>query len=880
MGVESSLPGRAEYLRYIKSVWSSRVSLIREEHSLGKKTGFASVHRLSALTDLLLVFLFERAYVDSGVVFEDVMRNLALLAIGGYGRKELSPHSDIDILFLVKCGRGKSVEKVVESVLYYLWDMGFDVGHCYRTIPECLKEMKDDISTYTSLIESRRILGSKILYSEFLEALDGYTSKRRTKEFFIKSKLEEKTARYALYGWSTTLLEPNIKESPGGLRDYHLSLWLARAQFGTKNIKAMKELFSVEEWREYYTAVSTLLQIRAELHFLKKKKADMVYMGDWITLAGRLRNLCETDTLNGTKCLMKNYYRSARSIRYYSNLIVKKCCSEPTRIRAKTPSAILLEGCIYMRDSEITLENADEDLFAMEPSTILKVFYYSQKCTAFIGAKLWREIKIFLKNGQAYITNDEACIKLFISILERENAHKTISAMHSIGLLNHIIPEFKEIDCLSQFDPFHQYTVDEHCLKALQYLEELKNSDKAELKTFINVYQEFSGSVTLKLAALLHDIGKGRHHDHDLVSGKLVLHTAQRLKLCQEEVQNLTFLVKNHLLMNNIAQHHDLHDEKVLSDFSFKVGTQKRLKMLMLLTYCDLKAVGKATWTTWKGSLILELFRRTMQNMSDADFKSELPHPSSGYRQILQSLKGEFDECEISAHIEGLPKAHFDFISREKLRQELRAVHRLSEEDVVLFHSRNEQMGCSEFTVCMLASHPGLFSEITGVILSHKLNILGANIFTRADGVVVDVIQTEAVSLDDEQEVLESVKKMFYKVWNKEISIQSLVSKRRRFVSQKRVEPLETKMEIDNATSAQHTILQITTWDRLGLIYIISSAIFHLGVDIVTAKIVTEGNRVIDTFYLSSNDSKITDKYMLESICMILKNAVDSCSYM
>jgi len=753
----------------------------------------------------------------------------------------------------------------IENVLYYLWDMGFDVGHCYRTVQHCIDEMQKDLKTCTALIETHIVLGSKKLYKEFSQGVDEYIAQKCNADNFVRAKIEELNSRHGLYGKSPTFLEPDIKESPGGLRDYHTSLWLAKTKLGIKGYESLTSILSCEEWEEYYEAVNNLLQVRAKLHLLKNKKNDVISKEDWILLSQSFDLSSEVHSTEA-KNFVRKYYLSTKNILYYSNLIIDEC----KEITKEKKTRKELAGGFYIEDNEICFSYGEE-FHDKDPAFLIDVFYYAQIFNVSIDRRLWRDIRSFLKKTQPDISNNSYINKIFLFILSGMKSYEIIRAIYDIGLLNYIIPEFRAVESLSEFDPFHEYTVDEHSMMALKHFEALDS--ETEVKGFSDVYQELKNSVTLKLAILMHDIGKGNTKNHPKVGAEITRTVLERWEIGKRKSEDVVYLVENHILMSKIAQHYDIEDKKIISDFSESVKEERRLKMLLLLTCSDIKAVGKETWNAWKGTLLFELFISTLGYLSDSFHGKNLLEYKA---KILNSLKGEIPEDVIVEHLDNMPPKYINLISMEKIEWEIRAVNKLEYNEVVFLHRINNNLGCSEFVVCTKKSYPGLFSEITGVILSEGLNILGANVCTRKDGVVVDLIQVQDGGIPIINDTLvKSIDQKIQKVLKKEVNVNSLMSGERKFTLS-RPSFVCTKVAVDNEASEKYTVIQITTQEQRGILYSVSSAMFHLGLDIATAKIVTEGDRVIDTFYISFENEKIVDKYMLKSICMFLVNSVDS----
>ncbi len=884
--IKNSQEERTRYIGELKTSWREAFCRVEKEYAGGQRSGLDIVNYFVDLSDSLVRDLYAKSLsaVPAEGHLPEKYESISIVATGGYGRRELLPHSDIDLLFLVESEKEKKkYEAIVQYILYCLWDMGFNVGHSYQSIAGCIDSSKEDITVFTSLLESRIILGSDGVYRAFLGAFFKNLKSGQNLQRFIDDKILEKKLRYSRYSGSATLLEPDIKESPGGLRDYNHALWVLKASFG-EDFAERGILMECEE-KEYNLAVDRLLQVRSELHFLKNKGENIITVESWPCLAKRFGK-------SEVRAFMRDYYLNTRAIQYYSDLITQKCLEKckkksgshirPGKKNGDNRPPLEAGACLQTSSQSANNTLCEVILFLKELLKTKPACPEQKETSAPWGVKdeMKRRVRLSLKLNSNGISGNEEIIGLFLSVFKCKNGSQIITEIHQAGLLKYIIPEFKYADCLSQFDPFHQYTVDEHSIRALKNLELLSDTQERGLKLFSEVYKELEDNRALKLAVLFHDIGKGKTGDHSKIGCEMAGGIAKRLRLSAKEESDLKFLVRHHILMSRTAQRHDIEDRAIVINFADIVKNVERLKMLFLLTYSDIRAVGQGSWSEWKGSLLSELFKSSCFHIERQ--YEVLEQKKSA---ITEFLTGKLDKNEIIYSLEQYSKESLSSLSVEKLSREIYAAIELknTKSEVLLVHSINDSIACSEFIVCTKEDHPGLFSDIAGIILSYNLSIMKASLSIRSDGIVLDTLYvlTEDNGPIRDVRLIEALQSTFRQVWNREVLTKDLISKNKRFISPKKSRGARaTKVKVDNETSNKYTALHVTTPDRQGVLYALSSAIFHMGVDINMAKIATEGDRVIDTFYLSINGGKINDKNMLESICLFLKNAVEMSKFL
>jgi [protein-PII] uridylyltransferase len=865
-----SSPGeRMRYIRLLRHFLREEKEKIRKKHQRGAG-GKEIAGNYASLIDKVI----EKAY-DMVLATSEKSPNLSLVAIGGYGRGELSPYSDVDILFL----HAKKIlpweQEIIHLTLTLLWDIKLQIGHSCRSVSNCVEMAKGELTVKTSLLESRFMLGSKDIFGNFDKALQKEIIEKGVNDFIIQ-KIEERNRRYALYDNSANLLEPNVKESPGGLRDYHIACWLVRAKYSTNTKKDLSlggTLFN-EEWDEVNKAYDFILRVRNEMHLTSQKRSDVLALQVQDKIANNL-GYCPTGHFTRAENFMRDYYTNANMIKSFSSTVINRCQEE--RGLRKVISYISKRDAgsgLYVSGKEIGLKKGMDNIFRENPWRLIEVFLLAGEENLNIGEGLKQLIRTHLSLIDDNFRKDNKIAQKFFDILKQKRSGPTLRQMHELGVLGQYIPEFGEITCLIQHDLYHKYTIDEHCLRAIEYLEELPDSPVSELKELAKIYQNLSHPEIIKLALLLHDLGKSQGPNHAEVGALMVRDLLKRLYLPEIVKQKVELLVQHHILMNHTAQRRDLHDREVMKQFAGMVKDTDNLQRLYLLTYSDLNAVGPGVWTVWKGALLWELYHKTF------DYLSKGEEEAISGEELLERLKQELveeliDEVEpegIESHLDRMPYKYILSTPVEKIAEHIRLIETLRQkhEEPILSYHQNTQIGYTEIMVCT-HDKPGIFSQITGVLASRDVNILRAQIYTGKDGIAIDTLQV--ITLEGQhllgKELWQDIRTELAAILRGEKKVEDLVNKRKKVLSPltpKKIS-IPTEIIIDNRLSDTHTIVEVFTQDRLGLLFDITNTLYQLGIDIYLAKISTELQKAIDVFYVTDlTGDKIMDEGRLSTI--------------
>ncbi len=848
---------RPEILERCKEQRSTAYDEIRQKHATGA-SGTEVVHLLAMAMDQLVVGLFQGILHELGETGRLLDGHLTLVAVGGYGRGELNPYSDVDIMFLHDgMVPPERVEEFAQKLLYFLWDLRLDVGSSVRTVADCIEMAAADGTVKTALIDCRFLTGHQPLFDTLRKTVFSQILPKSSDKF-IKQKITEMRRRREKYGDTIYLLEPNIKEGEGGLRDLQTALWVARVKFKFEQPRELivKGILSEEELEVYSTALDHLWRLRNELHFHTGRKSDQFTFDLQVHLAEFL-GYHDHGKVLAVEDFMRDYYRHAARVEHFASTLVSRCVwrdEGALKILGYFVRRPVGDGCFVLKGELII---PDETVVDRDPPVLMRIFELAQKH----GASLNLRVKWLIRRS-LHLVNDKfrrnrEVNQSFLNILRSEKGvADTLRLMHHLEFLNEFIPEFEHIYCKVQHDLYHIYTVDIHTLFAVEQAEQILTGQSADLLPLpCRVATQIGKRELLLLAVLFHDIGKGEGGGHADKGAAMIPTIARRMGLSKEGSERLAFLVRQHLLFAHIAQRRDLSDEKMLLQFARQMGTSENLKMLYLLTVADVRAVGSDVWTNWKASLLNELYEKTFDILERGNF--ELEASSERARAIRRSVR-EMVEYDIPAatareELRAMPIRYLLSNPLAVIAEHLRLLVRMPGQDVVMQHQHEQESGYSTFTICTY-DVPGLFAKITGVMAANGVNILGAQIFTSTKGKVLDILQVNSAQgfvITDETR-WRKVEDDMTLVIHGESNVEELVEKRQRptLLVPKEARRFPTRIEIDNEVSEDYTVIDIYAHDKVGLLYLITSTLTRLGLYIGVSKISTKVDQVADVFYV------------------------------
>jgi len=857
---------------------------ILEIHRHGA-SGREVVLAITELTDAVVTSLYRLADAACDPALRSNSEGCVLIALGGYGRRELNPASDVDLMFLYPRKADAYVDAILHPVLSSLWDVGFVVGHSCRSIDDCVRMAEVDPTSRTSMMEARYLVGEQEIYQAFCVKLERSVFHKRAGAF-VQRKLEESRERHHRYGPSIYLQEPNIKEGPGGLRDLHTAIWIARVtqRAGTLHELVQGGLLSQEETERWDRALDFMLRLRNELHYLCRGKNDVLSLSLQEQVAADLGFL-DTPRSYAVEDFMQQYYLAAKDISLLSEQLISRCTrgkSQVEMVMEKLKARDIGDDLTEI-DRQIHVLPKNRGLFREDPVRLLKVFWYAQQ----MGYALSPEIKDYIRAdvhliGEAVRRSSRALGFLLAILREPKGVAATLRSTHELGVLGSYIPEFAKLTCLVQFDFYHKYTVDEHTFLAIENLEHLDGVSGFYGEEFRSIASDPKRMEILRLALLLHDIGKGEGRGHVAKGITLVDAIQTRMGIPEPDAEDVRFLVAHHLTMSHVAQRLDLDDEAMVIDFAKHVQTLDRLKMLYLLTYSDIKAVGPGVWTEWKGTLLWELYMKTHTILTRGipEGEDDLARAERVTSQLTQELSPEFGVEAVKRHLQEAPTRYLLTTSLGKIASHMRLIQRVQQgEEAASQWAAFPLAGYSEFTICAFGRH-GRFAQIVGTLSANGMNILSAQIFTLASGMVIRHFRVDdgKGSAIEDPGVWERLVADVQHVLAERVNVRELIKRRRKDVlarpMQKGVLP-PIKVEFDNLVSEAYTVLDVRTQDRLGLLYLISSTLSELSVDIRSAKITTEAEQVVDVFYVTNKDgTKLMDEERREQIRHALERAL------
>jgi len=896
---KSSAKELARFKTFLK-VETHRLKIL---HRAGRG-GIEICQARAAILDQVLQHLWENAKRNLTDQAQKEFPKLALVAIGGYGRGELNPHSDVDFMFLHS---GQVVvnkplppfASIIDGTLYPLWDMGLKIGYSVRDINDCVKEANSDMQSRTSMIEARYVAGDESLFQKFEKAiLNKCVSGHEDK--YIEMRLADQASRRAKFGDSACMQEPNVKNACGGLRDYQNLLWMMFFKKRARTLRDLQDhsLISESERKQLTAAYDFLLRVRTEMHYELNRPMDVLSKSLQPAVAHNL-GYRERSPSKRIETFMRDFYTHSRNIFLITRTLEQRLAlkPQPTRLsltawlpgrRVQKPEPV--DGFHFV-DGEIVASGAN--VFREQPRRFMRVFLHAQQRGLRLHADLAQMIRNQLKLVDRSFLTDEHVRETFLTILnQRGNVAPVLRAMHEVGLLGKYVPEFGRMTCLVQHEFYHQYTADEHTLVCLEKLDHVWEAKQPTLKPYSEPFHRLERPFILYLALLLHDVGKAESHgDHSKAGAELAMRAARRLELDPVVKQSLRVVIANHLLLASVSQRRDLDDPAVIRHVAHLVETPENLMMLTLHTLVDALATSDKLWNGFKDSLLWSVHLKTLRVLTgDSEaVRVEEKHRDELKSEVRAALPDHIDEEELEAHFASLPPRYFVIHSPKDVLDDLIVANQFMQQQIaeeetalapVVSWVDDPDRGCSRVKICTW-DRAGLFNKIAGSFSAAGLNILTAQIFTRSDGVVLDEFfatdaRTGGPGTAERREKFQQV--LSRALSGTEVDFYPLIA------LQKNARPLyqaytgeriQTRIQFDNEASDSRTVIEVETEDRLGLLYAVSSCLSSLALDIVGARISTEKGAAIDSFYVRERDGakvlnqaqqKLIERRLIEAI--------------
>jgi len=856
------------------------------ERHLGGAGGLEIVRALTAAVDDLMRALFTWADAEHGHRFSRLNQRLAIVARGGYGRRELNPYSDIDLLFLHDYKPGPYTEIVTEIILHALWDAGLAVGYSVRNAAECVKMAAADLKEKTAILDARYLAGDETLNSQLEKLLVSDVLNRDQRGFF-NAKLAESRKRHKQYGESIYLLEPQLKEGEGGLRDLHTAMWLAKFKYRIHSLEELvqKAVITEAELAEVALAHDFLLRVRNSLHFLSRRHTDQLTFEFQEQIAPML-GFTASDGAGASANLMRAYYQQASTILRFSEGLIARVTEEmaPARFLRRNTSRQIRPGVLIQGN---VLAIASNDFFVRAPLNLITIFADCQVHGVELSGSAYQLVRDNLGLIDDAMRNDPQTGMALMGVLSgRQRVAETLEAMHRAGVLGALIPEFGNLYARVLHDLYHIYTVDRHSLAAVRELERLRAGEFKDSNSLLTeVAREHPALPTVFLALLLHDIGKGHGHDHHERGALLTLAVCARMALDAEETDLVVYLVREHLMMSQVAQKGDIDNPGTVDDFVRAVGSIDRLKSLYLLTFADMRAVAPNVYNNWRDMLLGDLYMRALKVLEHGGH--EAADPARRLALVKAAVKDQLEAAHappvaLAEFLQLMPDRYFLTVPEGDIKLHFELMRAIDERPLVCRHRHFPELEFSEFIV-VTHDEPGLFSKIAGVLTANNLNILSARITTRADSVALDVFRVShlggagAIAMDEER--WSRVERDLERVLLGEQDIAALVAEaqRARFGARRFVRRVVTEVNIDNRSSEEFTVVDVFTQDRVGLLFAITHTLYRLGLVIHLARISTNADQALDVFYVCDvNGNKLTDLEPMRTLRAALIDQLDA----
>ena len=867
---------RDQLFKILKIQMDHNKKLIKNKF-LATSDGSLNVGLNVILIDSLLKVIFKNSYFHS---LGNKHYQFTLIAVGGYGRGELSPHSDLDILFLLpnklRKDDTKKIENVIELILYILWDLGYTVGHSTRTIDDCIEKSRSDLTISTSLLEKRFVAGNNDIYDLLNNKFKTFIDNTKTLDF-VEAKLKESETRHKRFGESRYVVEPNVKDGKGGLRDLHTLIWILKFAYKVDTISKLINVGALtkEEAVPFAEAQRFLLSVRCHLHYRANREDDRLAMDAQLEIAKSM-NFKNTITHKDVERFMKRYFLATKTV---GNLTRIFCAAIETEFNKPLRMSFLSfkkrENITPFRLEVGRLFSYEREILTENPINIIKLFYISHINNIDIHPKTLRQITSLRKLINLKVRQNVEANKMFLNILTSDkDPTRTLRLMNEANILGQFIPEFQKIVGLMQFDMYHSYTVDEHTIFTISNLHSLRSgkfSDFAPLTS--SAILEIKSYKSLFVAMLLHDIAKGKKGDHSENGSLIASKICPRLGLNKEETKMVEWLVLHHLLMSKTAFRYELGDPKVIKNFAKQVRSIDKLKSLLALTVADIRGVGPDVWNDWKGALIKELYIKTYDLLKPPQEISKITEPLKSSKELLiryLNNKG-VNDLDIKTYCSKFYNNYWGTFNLPSVvnHYEIFTSMKNYSKKLEVYLSNDSKLKATELLV-ITPDHHGLFSQISGLVASSGYDIVSAKIITRSDGYALDTFflqNKERKPISDinlRKKLIETITKGLEGNFNIE---KALNIKWKEIPARFRAVKAPIRVIIDNKTSDQYTILDIKCKNAPGVLYKITKIITSLGLQINTANVSTYGDRVVDIFYLKNAfGSKVDDNTTIEKV--------------
>jgi len=839
---------------------------VAQEVLLRDRHGRRCAERLCFVQDEIIRILYAAATrhlyhspIPSGA------ERMAVVATGGYGRGLMAPESDIDLLFILPYKQTAWGEQVAEAILYCLWDMGLKVGHATRSVDESIRQARGDMTIRTAILETRFLTGDQPLYNELVARFDKEVVQGTAAEF-VTAKLAEREERHRRAGQSRYLVEPNVKDGKGGLRDLHTLFWIAKYVYRVRKTDELLErgVFDAQEYRTFRRCADFLWSVRCNIHFFSGRAEERLSFDMQREIAIRL-GYTSHPGMQDVERFMKHYFLVAKDVGDLTAILCAKledqqAKPEPVlsrmmaRFRPSTNRRRVPDGDDFIVDNN-RINLAAPDVFKHDPVNLIRIFRLAQKNNLAFHPDAMRTVTRSLKLVNAALRENPEANRLFMEILTSNDAETVLRRMNETGVLGHFIRAFGKIVSMMQFNMYHHYTVDEHLLRCVGYLQDIERGGNEEFTVASDLMRKIRPEhrAVIYITTLLHDIAKGRPEDHSIAGAKVARRLCPRLGFNAADTELVAWLIEQHLTMSTVAQSRDLSDRKTIENFAAVVQSVEQMKLLTILTTADIRGVGPGVWNGWKAQLLRTLYYETEPVLTGGFSEVNRARRIAVAQAEFRAEFTEWAEQDLNAYIGRHYPAYWLKVELPRkirharfLRASEQAGHKLA-----INVGFDEARGVTELTILAI-DHPWLLSIIAGACASAGANIVDAQIYTTTDGRALDTIAISREYDRDEDEGRRATRigEMIEDVLEGKLRLPEVVA-RRSNRGKARPFVVEPEVIINNQWSDRYTVIEVSGLDRPGLLYQLTTAISKLNLNIASAHVATFGERARDVFYVT-----------------------------
>src|SRR3954470_810488 len=841
---------------------TAQAVLLKDRH------GRRCAERLWFMQDEIIRILYDaatrhlyRSHIPSGE------ERMAVVATGGYGRGLMAPESDIDLLFILPYKHTALGEQVAEAILYCLWDMGLKVGHATRSVDESIRQARGDMTIRTAVLETRFLTGDQPLYDELVERFDKEVVQGTASEF-VTAKLAEREERHRRGGQSRYLVEPNVKDGKGALRDLHTLFWIAKYVYRVSDTDELVDrgVFDAQEYRTFRRCADFLWSVRCNLHFYSGRPEERLSFDLQREIAVRL-GYTSHPGMQDVERFMKHYFLVAKEVGNLTAIL----CAKLEDQQAK-PAPVLSRMMARLRPTPVKRRVPDSDdfivdnnrinvaapdIFKHDPVNLIRIFRLAQKNNLAFHPDAMRDVTRSLGLINAQMRENPEANRLFIEILTSNNAEVVLRRMNETGVLGHFIRAFGKIVSMMQFNMYHHYTVDEHLIRCVGFLQDIERGGNEEFTVASDLMRKIRPEhrPVIYITTLLHDIAKGRPEDHSIAGAKVARRLSPRLGFSAADTETVAWLIEEHLTMSTVAQSRDLSDRKTIENFAAVVQSVEQMKLLTILTTADIRGVGPGVWNGWKAQLLRTLYYETEPvltgGFSEVNRAQRIALAQAEFRRAFT----EWPEQDLNAYILRHYPAYWLKVELDRKIRHARFL-RASEEaghKLAINVGFDEARAVTELTI-LATDHPWLLSIIAGACASAGANIVDAQIYTTTDGRALDTIAISREYDRDEDEGRRATRigEMIEQVLEGRLRLPDVVARRTASRAGKmRAFVVEPEVTINNQWSDRYTVIEVSGLDRPGLLYELTTSISKLNLNIASAHVATFGERARDVFYVT-----------------------------